>query len=1505
MDPDTSPSSSSSSPVVSYLINSCGLSEDRAVSIGKKLPLTTTTSYLETIITTLESYGFTKSHISKIIIKTPRFLEYGRCGHLKLKLGYFKSKEISTLEMVKFLICSPEILIRGLKDKIIPLFDSISSIVGSDRDTFKVIGNTYNDMRCLSVEFIQERISGNLQVLRDEGIPERVIVNFLIQVPKVCLISTDKFKERVQDVKDMGINPHKTPSRFVSWIRMLVVCSKTTLEAKMNVLRKWGWPEDILLDQVLKNPGFMTISVAKIEAVLDYLVTQMGYNISSFVKVLGVFNYSLEKRIIPRISVHRFLISMGLIKCNGTLSGVLNITDENFLRKFVMSYKVEAPELLQIYNQASITCVTEGSQSEEGTNCPERAIESVAALPKVAKLVDKNDAGKPKKKASSRDLVEPEEELDKEKESMKSRKPRKILKKPEKKVDKVQGGAAEEKGGHHNIDFDEEEKDKSKEEEETVVVRVVGKVLDGSLAIGLKRKVALDKEVYPKKAKKPKKVLKKSKKRVEEVQGDTAKKEEEDKSKEEGETVVVPMLEELKNAKRHKKKFVNKDDVETPELLQVYNQASITCVMEDSQSEEVTKCPERAIESVAALPKVAKLVDESGAGKPKKKASSRDLVEPEEELDKEEESKAAKKPRKFLKRSKKRVEDLQDGCEKKEKRGHSNIEFDAEEKDKVEEEKEIVAVPIAGEVLEGSLASGLKRKVALDKEEDPKKVKNPRKVLKKSKKKVEEMQGDAAKKEEEDKSKEEEEIVVVPMVEVLKKAKRPKKKFVNKDDVETPELLQASNMRANEDLQSEEVVFCPEKATESAAALPKVAKVVDKNQVGKLKKKASSSDLVEQEEELEKEEESKTAKKPRKILKRSKKRVEELQDGCAMKEKRGHSNIEFDAEEKDMVEEEKEIVAVPIVGEVLEGSLASGIKRKVALDKEEDPKKVKNPRKVLKKSKKKVEEMQGDAAKKEEEDKSKEEEEIVVVPMVEVLKKAKRPKKKFVNKDDVETPELLQASNMRANEDLQSEEVIFCPEKATESAAALPKVAKVVDKNQVGKLKKKASSSDLVEQEEELEKEEESKTAKKPRKILKRSKKRVEELQDGCAMKEKRGHSNIEFDAEEKDMVEEEKEIVAVPIVGEVLEGSLASGIKRKVALDKEEDPKKVKNPRKVLKKSKKKVEEMQGDAAKKEEEDKSKEEEEIVVVPMVEVLKKAKRPKKKFVNKDDVETPELLQASNMRANEDLQSEEVIFCPEKATESAAALPKVAKVVDKNQVGKLKKKASSSDLVEQEEELEKEEESKTAKKPRKILKRSKKRVEELQDGCAMKEKRGHSNVEFDAEKKDKVEEEKEIVAVPMGGRELEGSQVSALKRKISLDKRGDLKKVKKLKKVLKRSKKKVEEVQGDDVEKPEEHNSKENIEFDAEEKDKFEEEKEIVAVPMGGRVLEGSQVSALEKKIALDKGEDLTKVKKLKKVLKKSKKKVEEVQGDDVKKPEEHKSNEEEEMAAVPMVENIS
>ncbi|KAI3841138.1 hypothetical protein MKX03_007866 [Papaver bracteatum] len=320
----------------------------------------------------------------------------------------------------------------------------------------------------------------------------------------------------------------------------------------------------------------------------------------------------------------------------------------------------------------------------------------------------------------------------------------------------------------------------------------------------------------------------------------------------------------------------------------------------------------------------------------------------------------------------------------------------------------------------------------------------------------------------------------------------PKKNVVIKYDVEAHELLQVSNRHVMEDLQSEEVTFSPKSPIKGVAAPPKVAKVVDKSQTGNPKMKASQSDHMEQGEELKKEEETKKAAKPKQISR------------YAKKDKGGHS-IEFDEGEKDKVEGEEELAAVPIVWNVLEGSQISGLKRKVALDKEEDLKKVKWPKKVLIKSKKTVEDLLG-SGKKEEEDKK--EQEIAAVSKVVQSKKPNRPKKNFVIKYDVEVPELLQASNRRVMEDSQSEKVTFCPDRATESVAALPKVAKVVGKRQAGKPKKKASSSDLVEQ---------------------------ESLDDFGKIKEKCGRSAS------GDKAEEVGEVAVVPVVEKVLEESQAN----------------------------------------------------------------------------------------------------------------------------------------------------------------------------------------------------------------------------------------------------------------------------------------------------------------------------------------------------------------------------
>ncbi|XP_026388507.1 calponin homology domain-containing protein DDB_G0272472-like [Papaver somniferum] len=1152
MDPNTT-SSSSPSLVVSYLMNSCGLSEVQAVKASKKLNFKTT-SRADIVKTLLERSGFTKPDITKLIIRAPKALLFARRSILKQKLNYFFSKDISRQEAIKALSHNPGILFFSLEDRIIPCFDFFKSIVGNDRDTLNTIRNVF-EIKLYYSKSMEEVVLSNIQVLKDENVPEEIIIKFLIRQPRVFTIGTGRFKEAVEEVKCMGINPSKTA--FTTSIRMSIWHAKKTLETKLDAFRKW-WSEEQIQTAIRKLTRFMEISVKKFEAIMNFAVTQMGCSPSSLALRPSIFYLNLEKRIIPRFSIHKILISKGLTGSKPTLLTILQSKDEVFLKRYVIPYKVEVPEVWQIYNQASNGGVSKDSQNEEVTFCPESPTENVAAPPKVAKVVGKSQTGKP------------DEELEKEEEANKATKPKKILRKSKKKVDEMQGGGAKkDKGGHSNIELGDEEKDKfgdeekdkfgdeekdkfgeeekDKSKEETAAVPIVEKVSEGSQASGIKRKVL-------KKVTKPKKVLKKSKKKIEEVQGSAAKKEEWDTSKEEEESTDLPMVgkllqdeelekEEEENKATKPKKILRKskkkmeemqgggakkdkggdsniefDEEEKDKSNLVEETASVPIVekaSEDSQASGLKrKVSNKVTKPKKVLKKSKKKIEEVQGSAAKKEEEDTSKEEEEstalpmagkgledEELGKEEEANTATKPKKILRKSKKKVEEMQGGGAKKDKGGDSNIEFDEEEKDKSNREEEIAAVPIVGKVSEGSQASGLKRKVL-------KKVTKPKKVLKKSKKKIEEVQGSAAKKEEKDTSKEEEESTALPMVgKVLEDS--PKKNLVTNFGVEALELLQVSNRHTMEDSQREEVTSSPKSPTKTAP--PKVAKMADKSQTGKPKKKASSSDLMEQDEELKKEEEAKKATKPKKFLRKAKKKLEEVQGG-AKKDKGAYSNIEF-KEGEDKFEEEEEIATVPIVGNVLEGSQINVLKRKVALDKEEDSNKVKRPKKILVKSKEKVEEVQGGAAKekghssievgKEEKDKSKAEEVIAAVPIVE----------------------------------------------------------DVVEGCEVSTLKRKVA----------LNTDEDSKKVKKPKKVLKKYKKKVDKVQ-GSANKEEEDKAKevgelaavlmVEKVSEEKDKSKAEEEIAAVPMVEEVVEGCEVSTLKRKVALNKNENSKKVKKPK-------------------------------------------------------------------------------------------------------------------------------------------------------------------------------------------------------------------------------------------------------------------------------------------------------------------------------------------------------
>ncbi|XP_026421429.1 uncharacterized protein LOC113317520 [Papaver somniferum] len=336
-------SSSDSSFVVGYLINSCGLSKNEALSVSKKIKLKPT-SQPDSVVELFESYGFTKPHISKLITKHPSVLLSDPCKTLKPKLDFFKSKGLDGIELPNFILTYPRVLRPSLKGAMIPSFDIFKSIVHTNTDTIKILG------RCTSwiLGIYQlKKLMVNIELLRCEGVPPSNICKSLIRKPSGFIGDADKFKEIVEKVKRMGFNPLRTT--FTIAIEGLVSMSEATWKMKLDAYKSWGWSEDQIQTAFRKGPHCMMASENKITAIMDFLVNEMGYDSSSIAETPVIFNNSLKERIIPRCSVIRILVSKGLIEGTIPLNVLSVMTDKSFSEKFVKPYEQEAPALMKVF----------------------------------------------------------------------------------------------------------------------------------------------------------------------------------------------------------------------------------------------------------------------------------------------------------------------------------------------------------------------------------------------------------------------------------------------------------------------------------------------------------------------------------------------------------------------------------------------------------------------------------------------------------------------------------------------------------------------------------------------------------------------------------------------------------------------------------------------------------------------------------------------------------------------------------------------------------------------------------------------------------------------------------------------------------------------------------------------------------------------------------------------------------------------------------------------------
>ncbi|XP_022933338.1 uncharacterized protein LOC111440613 isoform X1 [Cucurbita moschata] len=297
------------------------------------------------VIVFFENHGFSKTQISELVKKFPQVLSANPEKTLLPKLLFFQSKGLSSPEIAKLVCGFPSILMRSLDRKIIPAFDYIQELLQTEE---KTIASIKRFLGILTWD-LQIYARPNVETLIQIGVPDSKIATILEYQPRVFLVNTVRFKEIVEEVKEMGFNPLRL--NFVLAVFAMRAMSKSTWRKKVEVYKKWGWPEEEILSAFRRHPWCMMASEDKINGVMDFFVNKIGCEPSYIAKRPALISLSLKKRIVPRGSVYQVLLSKGLIKKDVNLPFLFESAENRFLDKFIDPHKELIPGLLKLYKE--------------------------------------------------------------------------------------------------------------------------------------------------------------------------------------------------------------------------------------------------------------------------------------------------------------------------------------------------------------------------------------------------------------------------------------------------------------------------------------------------------------------------------------------------------------------------------------------------------------------------------------------------------------------------------------------------------------------------------------------------------------------------------------------------------------------------------------------------------------------------------------------------------------------------------------------------------------------------------------------------------------------------------------------------------------------------------------------------------------------------------------------------------------------------------------------------
>ncbi|KAL2339064.1 hypothetical protein Fmac_013510 [Flemingia macrophylla] len=342
---------------VSYLITQCGFSPSSAAATARKLRIEAR-SKPDSVISFLSREGFSESQIRTIVQREHRILLCDPEKVISPKFRFLRSKGASTDQIVRVVTTGPRLLYRSLEKHLVPAFEFYRRFLLSDSQIITCLIRN-------SCFFSDGRVALNTKLLLDQGVTRLSIAKLLRTWPSV--LCSCNLEHTVHELKQMGFDTSTTP--FIVALLAKRTVNKTKWARKVHAFTKWGWSEDDVVSAFKRQPYSMLNSSEKIHAVFSFWVHQFGGDPKALVKSPVIFQLSLQKRLLPRAAVLRFLASHGLRKEGAGVIWPFHSTEKLFLETFVTRFPDHSLRLLEIYKEAMNTETDIHREKEKNNTC--------------------------------------------------------------------------------------------------------------------------------------------------------------------------------------------------------------------------------------------------------------------------------------------------------------------------------------------------------------------------------------------------------------------------------------------------------------------------------------------------------------------------------------------------------------------------------------------------------------------------------------------------------------------------------------------------------------------------------------------------------------------------------------------------------------------------------------------------------------------------------------------------------------------------------------------------------------------------------------------------------------------------------------------------------------------------------------------------------------------------------------------------------------------------------